>query len=186
MQRVFILTLLWALVGAGSVPTVRADQSDPRLDGLFDQLRSAPVATAARRIEARIWSIWSFTDDEAARAALTAGVVALRRGRLDDAEARFGAAIAAQPAFAEAWNKRATVRYLRGALGGSVADIQATLALEPRHFGALAGLGMIYDRLDRPEAARRSYRAALEIHPHLQRARERIGILDERLEGDRI
>ncbi len=89
------------------------------------------------------------------------------------------------PAFAEAWNKRATVLYLMGRLDESVLDIQQTLALEPRHFGALSGLALIYDALEEPAAALRSLEAALAINPHLGGSKERIDQLREKVKGIR-
>lgn len=93
--------------------------------------------------------------------------------------------VATAPNFAEAWNKRATVYYLMGRLDESVTDIQQTLELEPRHFGALSGLALIYDAVDQPEAAIRSLEAALEINPHLHGSRARIDQLREKLKGTR-
>ena len=93
--------------------------------------------------------------------------------------------MALEPDFAEAWNKRATVHYLMGDYVASVHDIQQTLALERRHFGALSGLGMIYEAIGRPSAALRSFEAALAINPHLDATRQRIEELRRELEGSR-
>ena len=163
-----------------------ADQTDERLDGLFAELRSVTNPIVARSVESEIWAIWLEVDDREAALAIVRGVRAMQLGRLQQAEAAFDVAIRRRPDFAEAWNKRATVRFLKGRLAGSVADIQATLSLEPRHFGALSGLGMIYDRLDDPKAALRSYEAALSLNPHLQVARERVRELRDQLAGSRI
>jgi tetratricopeptide (TPR) repeat protein len=88
------------------------------------------------------------------------------------------------PDFAEAWNRRATLNFLIGDYRASVDDIQATLRLEPRHFGALSGLGLIYLAIDRPEAAARSFEAALAVHPHLPGARAHVDMLKGRIEGE--
>jgi tetratricopeptide (TPR) repeat protein len=87
------------------------------------------------------------------------------------------------PEFAEGWNKRATVYYLMGNWRASVGDIQRTLALEPRHFGALFGLGLIYEELDQPEAALRSFEATLVLNPHSESTRQMIGQLRQQLRG---
>ena len=91
--------------------------------------------------------------------------------------------LAEQPEFAEAWNKRATVLYLMGDYQRSVADVEQTLALEPRHFGALAGLGLINLALDREVAALRAFEAALNIHPQQPGLRAKIKELRTRLGG---
>ena len=90
------------------------------------------------------------------------------------------------PEFAEGWNRRATVHFLRGDYGASVADIMRVLELEPRHFGALSGLGIILDRLDRKSEALAVFRRALEIHPHLDGASEAVDRLTPTVEGQEL
>jgi len=88
-----------------------------------------------------------------------------------------------QPDWAEAWNKRATVRYLVDDYEGSMADIAHVLKLEPRHFGALSGMGMILERRGFREDALRAYRRALAIAPHLDSLRNSVDRLTKSVEG---
>jgi tetratricopeptide (TPR) repeat protein len=90
------------------------------------------------------------------------------------------------PSFAEGWNKRATVYYLMGDFKASVGDIEHTLELEPRHFGALSGLGLIYMNMGKDQAALRAFRKTLEINPHLPAIRERADELAKKLKGEPI
>jgi Flp pilus assembly protein TadD len=90
------------------------------------------------------------------------------------------------PAFAEGWNKRATVHFLRDDYGRSLEDIAKTLALEPRHFGAYSGLGIILDRLGDKKGALKAYRRAVAIHPHLPGAADGIKKLTREVEGERL
>jgi tetratricopeptide (TPR) repeat protein len=112
------------------------------------------------------------------------GMTAMAGGDHEEALRSFDRMVAKAPDFAEAWNKRATVLFLMGRYEDSVLDIQRTLQLEPRHFGALSGLGLIYDAVEEPAAAIRSLEAALEINPHLHGTREHIATLQEKLQGD--
>jgi len=77
------------------------------------------------------------------------------------------------PTFAEAWNKRATLYYLMRKFDASIADVKQTLALEPRHFGAVVGLGLIYDQLGNQQAALQAFREGLKINPHMAPIREK-------------
>jgi len=182
MTRAHILVLA-AWLAVAPAPSTLADQTDPRLGALFLELRETASGIAAANAEREIWSIWLETDVPAAARAIARGVRHLQLARLDEAEAAFSRAIDAAPDFAEAWNKRATVRFLKGDDAGSAADIGRALVLEPRHFGALSGLAMIFERGDAPARALASYEAALAINPHLGRVRARVRALRREVEG---
>ncbi|HET6522704.1 MAG TPA: tetratricopeptide repeat protein [Geminicoccaceae bacterium] len=174
---------LFLVLGLGASPAARADQTDARLDGLFQRLKATAEEVEADAIEARIWQIWVRTEETESARLMREGILAMSRQAYADALARFDVLVEHAPAFAEAWNKRATVYYLVGDYAASVGDIMRTLELEPRHFGALSGLGLIYLELDEPAAALRSFEAALAINPHLEGARSRIDELRRRLSG---
>ena len=95
----------------------------------------------------------------------------------------FDKLVVVAPDFAEGWNRRATLRYLMDDLEGSVRDIESTLALEPRHFGALSGLGLIYMQLGKDEAALKAFRRALELDPYLADVKANIKKLEQELGG---
>lgn len=166
-----------------ATPVAVADQNDPRLDGLFDRLTSTEDSAEAEGIEQEIWRVWFETDNSIAGRLMAEGMRALAARRLTVALDRFERAVAVAPRFAEAWNRRATVHYMMGDYDASVRDIQRVLELEPRHFGALSGLGQIYDALDEDTAALRSLEAALAINPHLEGAEQRADELRRRLSG---
>lgn len=148
-----------------------ADQNDLTLDGLFKQLQAAPNFHAGQALDREIWQAWLRHEDERTESLLTLGTSAMNRGRIDVAMGAFNAAIKRDPNFAEAWNKRATLKFFTGDLEGSVADCAQVLKLEPRHYGALSGLGMIYMTLEDWEGAIRWIEAALEINPQMPNAR---------------
>jgi tetratricopeptide (TPR) repeat protein len=180
VRSVFGALLIAAMMAFAS-PGARADQDDPALDALFERLQSVEEQAEGERVTNRIWELWREIDDPELAAAMEQGIVAMRSGRHAQAERRFSAVIEAQPEYAEAWNKRATARYLRGRYAAAAGDIRRTLALEPRHFGALAGLGLVYMQLERYRAAIESFQRALEINPWLEGTRRNIDIARERL-----
>src|SRR5918994_2816915 len=171
-----------ALVGMAP-DAARSDQRDARLDPLFARLQSTASDTEAQAIERRIWLIWSESAEIRLDVLMQEGVVAMAQRRLRAALERFDRMVEQAPDFAEAWNKRATVHFLLGNYRASVRDIQRTLDLEPRHFGALSGLGLIYDTLEQPAAALRSFEAAVAINPHLGATKARIEQLRRELGG---
>jgi tetratricopeptide (TPR) repeat protein len=175
--------ILAMLMIAGAGEPACADQDDPRLDGLFERLRHTPDPVEARALEQRIWGLWLETDDAAVNRLMQQGVLALQGQRYPVALQAFDRMVEQAPRFAEGWNKRATVHYLMGNWRASVRDIQRTLALEPRHFGALFGLGLIYDALEEPEAALRSFEATLALNPHSESTRQMIEQLRRQLRG---
>jgi len=173
------MVLAAGLVGAG-----HADQKNPRLEPLFEQLKSAPGEAEAKPLETQIWEIWGETPDADSRALFSRGVEAMNQGDGRTARAAFDLLVTREPEFAEAWNKRATLLYLEGDDAASVADIRRTLALEPRHFGAWSGIALIYSRTQRPVDALHSLEAALTIHPNLPGGRERLRELKREAAGD--
>lgn len=162
----FAAAALAAVVLLASGPLAMADQSDSRLDGLFARLQAAGPAEA-QQIEGEIWRIWTQSDDGAVRGLMRDGLAAMQRGDHRHALAKFDQMVVIAPDFAEGWNKRATVHYLLGNYGQSLSDLAEALALEPRHFGALSGRGLIYMKLEDERRALEAFEAALAVHPHL-------------------
>lgn len=165
-----------------------AGQNDRRLDDLFGRLQATESPTEAQTLESNIWTIWVAYDGEGREVArlMRDGATAMRLRNHDRAEVLLTRVTELAPDFAEGWNRRATARYLAGDYPGSVADIQRTLQLESRHFGALSGLGLIYTELEEPDRALAAFEAALEINPHLPGARANIEFLRKLLDGDPI
>ncbi|MFQ5620030.1 MAG: tetratricopeptide repeat protein, partial [Rhodospirillales bacterium] len=155
-----------------------------RLDQLFARLKAAPSAREAQAIEHNIWRLWTHAGIEKVDAEMAVGTLALAVGEYKAAFKSFDAVVKMAPDFAEGWNKRATVEYLLGDFDASVGDIERTLTLEPRHFGALSGLGLIYLAIGKERAAIRVFEGALAIHPHLPGAKARIKRLRSKLEGE--
>ena len=151
-----------------------ARQDDPKLGELFDLLQDAEHPQEIATITHLIWTVWSKSGSDTTDYLFKAGIQALSRGELADALKRFSAVTDLDPQFAEAWNKRATVLFLMGEYRASVVDVQKTVSLEPRHFGAWSGLGMIYMRLEYHEMALKAFRRALAANPHLPGARQQI------------
>jgi tetratricopeptide (TPR) repeat protein len=151
------------------------------LRGLFARLASAASELEAGAVEREIWSVWMSTDDQAIAPWIQRGLAAMESRNLDAALQAFDRVVELAPGYAEGWNKRATVHWLRGAFDAAIADIDRTLALEPRHFGALSGLAMIREAQGRPFEALEALEKLLHIHPRLPYLRERIDALSARL-----
>ncbi|MCG8510788.1 MAG: tetratricopeptide repeat protein [Rhodospirillales bacterium] len=165
MRIVKSLAVFWILFFAVSASAAAPD--DARLDRLFERLQNAETQSQAEMIEAQIWRTWIETGDQELDQVMALGISAMRGGRMDVALMAFDTLTEKAPECAEAWNKRATVHFMLGDYESSVADIMKTLSLEPRHFGALSGLGMIYVNIGEKEAALAAFEKALSIHPYL-------------------
>ncbi len=183
MRRTIRALAVLLTLGSAVSESARADQKDPRLERLFERLQEAESVAEAKPIEQRIWRVWHQSSDVFVNRLMERGSGAMERRDLERALEHFDLMVTWAPEFAEGWNRRATVHYMLGNYDQSVRDIQRVLALEPRHFGALSGLGVIYQAIEQPRAALRSFEAALEIHPHLEGTRERVDELQRRLEG---
>lgn len=141
-------------------------QEAAKLDDLFARLKDADEG-AAGRIEREIWAEWSKSGSPAMDLLLKRGRDAMQAGDLPAAISHLTALVDHAPEFAEGWNARATAYFQAGLFGPSVADIARTLELNPRHFGALSGFGMILESTGQDAEALEVYKAALAIHPHL-------------------
>ena len=164
-----------------------ADQTDARLPALFTELRTTSKAEKAKIVAAEIWRIWSeHSDNDRLSERLKIGIAQMEAGRLRQAEQIFTTIIDTDPAFAEAWNKRATVYFLMGAYERSKRDIAQTILREPRHFGALSGLGLVETHLGNYEAALNAYEQAIALHPYLENYEEITTALKKLVAGEAI
>ena len=189
LKRLVHICLFWSLFAGffggflTSSPAI-AGQNNPALPGLLAALKSAPDPAAAEKIANDIWQVWTRHDtDPVINRQMQRGLLLMRNGKLQQAAGLFTRIIEADPQFAEAWNKRATVYFQLGMMAESKADIARTLALEDSHFGALSGLGMVEIHLGRPEAALAAFRAAAEIHPQMLHNQPIIESLETLLRG---
>jgi tetratricopeptide (TPR) repeat protein len=142
------------------------------LDRLFGQLHGAKDEASAKVIEDAIWKLWARSGSPTADALIVQAVRAMEAGNRQTALRILDTVIDDQPNFAEAWNKRATLFYMMGDYDRSLADIDHVLELEPRHFGALTGLGTILNDRGKKAEALKAFRRALSIHPFLDGARK--------------
>ena len=144
-----------------------ADQNDIRLAELFRGLRSTESVSKALVFESKIWRIWMEHYDPEVESAMFQGVEAMKLQQFEQAFGHFSLMIKLAPDYAEGWNKRATVLYLMGRFKESEADVVRTLELEPRHFGALSGQGLIKIALQDWTGAIYFLESALKINPHM-------------------
>ena len=167
-----LLLLVAAAAGAVADPVskVRGDPAAHAAEGdrVFRFLALAKTEAEGRAMEDQAW-LWFMAAPDAASAGLMNRALE-RRGAfdLDAALAVLDELVAAAPDWAEAWNQRATVRFEKGDFEGSLADIEVTLRLEPRHFGALAGRAIIETGFGRVALAQSDLRRAVAIHPFLK------------------
>jgi tetratricopeptide (TPR) repeat protein len=143
----------------------------------LDALKGEDPELAATA-EAILWGAWCRSGDPETDRLFRAGVDAMQNRRLTESEEFFSRVVERQTEFAEGWNKRATVRYVRQNFVGSIADCQETLARNPNHFGAAAGQGLCHMSLGQFREAAMCFRRALEIHPHLDGVRRNLALAE--------
>ncbi|MCE6967333.1 tetratricopeptide repeat protein [Cereibacter sphaeroides] len=155
------------------------------LDDLFTRLKDADAA-GAKRIERQIWTEWSKSGSPSADLLLERGRKAMEAGDMTLAIEHLTALVDHAPDFAEGWNARATAFFRAGEFGPSMADIARVLTLNPRHFGALTGLGTMLEEMERRDQALAAYRAALAIHPHLDAVEQAVERLEAKAAGQEL
>src|SRR6476469_7133324 len=138
------------------------------LDFLFGALKAAPDEASAKHVEARIWALWMQTPSDTAALLMTRAKAAMDTQNIDVALKLLDSVVKLRPDYVEGWNRRATLYYLKNDYAHSLDDIRQVLIREPRHFGALAGLGMIMPDIGEEKRALEAFRKALAVNTHLE------------------
>ena len=190
------LALQAAVAAPGDKPdvttSVQVKPSDPQkgrqkvLDDLFDRLAKAQDDREAKGVSGAIERVWMHSGSDTADLLMGRAMQALQRKDYALSQELLNAVVEIEPDWAEAWNKRATVRYLADDAMGSMQDIARVIKLEPRHFGALSGMGFILQRSGFDKRALEAFRKALEISPQQEEIRRLVEKLTLSVEGQGI
>jgi tetratricopeptide (TPR) repeat protein len=165
----------------------RSSINDEELGLLFNQLLEIQSPSEADEITLKIWEIWTNdAETEFGQSTMLEGVSLMNRNSLVAAEKLFSELIRVSPDYIEAWNKRATVRYMMGQLENSLNDVYVVLSKEPKHFGAMSGLGLIMIQREDFEGALSAYKKLIAIHPFSKDALSLVPILEQRVLGKSI
>ncbi len=165
------------------LPKVQQGDRTHNIDFLFGALKVAPDDTSAKAIEDRIWAVWTSAGNETTGMLMTRAKKALDENDFDLALRVLDAVIEIRPEFTEAWNRRATVFFMKKDYANSLADLGKVLTREPRHFGALSGLALIMQDIGDDKLALDAYRKALEVYPRLKGIGERVKTLTDKVDG---
>jgi len=190
------IALQAAIAAPGDKPdvstSVQVKPSDPQkgrqkvLDDLFDRLAKAKDDVEAKGVSGAIERVWMYSGSDTADLLMGRAMQALKRKDYALSQELLNAVVEIEPDWAEAWNKRATVRYLADDAMGSMQDIARVIKLEPRHFGALSGMGFILQRSGFDKRALEAFRKALEISPQQEEIRRLVEKLTLSVEGQGI
>jgi tetratricopeptide (TPR) repeat protein len=167
----------------GDLPQPEHGDRTFNLDTLFEALKIAPDAESAKAIEERIWSMWMVSGSDTCNLLMGRMKAAADEKDYDLAVRLLDAIIELKPGYTEAWNRRATIYYMQKDYGHALADIREVLVREPRHVGALSGLGLILQEIGDDKHALEAYRKALAIDPHLEHLSDVVKTLGEKVEG---
>jgi tetratricopeptide (TPR) repeat protein len=165
------------------LPRAARGDRTKNLDFLFEALKAAPDADSAKLVENRIWALWFASGSDTADLLMSRVKTATDEKDVKLALQLLDSIIDLKPDYVEAWNRRATLHFTAKDYGKSLADIRQVLAREPRHFGALTGLGVIMQELGEDKLALEAFRRALAVNPHLQKIPEFVKSLSEKVEG---
>lgn len=161
-------------------------ETQDRLDKLFSELKRARAEKAAQTIASRIWQQWFRSGSASIDLMMQWSNDAVKTRKFAVAMDFLDQVVTLAPEFAEGWNRRATLHFMMNNYAKSMADIQKTLELEPRHFGALAGMGMIMKNTGRKKLALEAYERVLDVYPMMRSAQQEVQELSEDLAGEGI
>lgn len=180
--RISILNLVVAAALLGAMPAAAQDIStdDPQI--LLDRLAD-PTQERWQRIERQITRIWSRSGSASVDLLLQRGRESMEQGQADAALDHFSAVIDHAPEFAEGWHARATAWFMSGRLGLAMSDLEHALALNPKNFLAMIGLGRILEDMGRPKQAQAVMRRVNAIHPHREDVKAALQRLDKAVQG---
>ncbi|HEY5280419.1 MAG TPA: tetratricopeptide repeat protein [Pseudolabrys sp.] len=164
------------------LPHVGGDPTK-NLDFLFGALKAAPDATIAKAVEERIWAVWAVSRSDTTNLLMQRAGSAIQQKDSDLAIKLLTAVIKIKPDYVEAWNRRATLYYEQKDFGSALADIREVLKREPRHFGALSGLGLILQDIGDDKQALEVYRRVLALYPRMEHIPDVVKRLEEKVEG---
>jgi len=195
-----VLAAAALLIGAPPATLALADETPPsvgadkapvkskaeQLDDLFQTLKSASSKEAAQAAEDGIWHLWLESGSDTVDLLMTWAMKAMQAKDYATALDFLDRVIIMKPDYAEGWNKRATVYFMMNDYSKSIADIGKTLALEPRHFGALSGLGMIMREIGEDKRAIEAYQKSLAVDPNLEGVQKALDELQAKAAGKQI
>jgi tetratricopeptide (TPR) repeat protein len=196
MKRILLLCLVLSLAAPSAVLAAEgpqapasakqgesADDKQVALDALLKELKNAGDEKSATVIEEAVWQLWLRSGSDTVDLLMSRVIGAMKEEDYSLALDLLNHIVELKPGYAEGWNKRATVFFQLQDYARSLHDVERTLALEPRHFGALAGLGLILEELGEDEKALKAFRRALAVHPFLKTIRKEEKKLSEEIEG---
>jgi tetratricopeptide (TPR) repeat protein len=157
-----------------------------KLDALFQDLKKATGQAVAEGVASRIWEVWNSSDSASINLLMQWSQEAMDRRNFPTALDFLDQVVVLKPDYAEGWNRRATLHFMMNNYSKSMADIEKTLELEPRHFGALAGMGHIFLALERKELALKAYERALDVYPMMRAVQKQVGDITEELSGSQL
>ena len=202
MRILFAFLTALLISGATSLPAWAADDQpaapatpeapaapmtkQARLDRLFSDLKRERNEKAAERIAGNIWNEWSQSGSASIDLMMLWSQKAMDNQKFDVALDFLDQVVTLQPTYAEGWNRRATVHFMMKNYGKSMSDIDHTLQLEPRHFGALSGLAQIMALTGHKQSALEAWQKVLAIYPMMRSAQDQVATLSEELAGEGI
>ena len=166
-----------------TLPKVARGDRLQNLDFLFGALKAAPDTSIAKAVEERIWAVWAVSRSDTTNLLMVRARTAIEQKDSDLAIKLLTSIVKIKPDYVNAWNQRATLYYAKKDYGRALADIREVLKREPRHFGALSGLGLILQDIGEDKQALEVYRRALDVYPKMEHIPDVVKKLQEKVEG---